>query len=350
MPKNEEKKILLDVQGLKKYYPVNRFLENFKREKTVVKAVNDVSFEIYEKETFGLVGESGCGKSTIGRTLIRLIEPTDGKVIFNGEDIFALSPKEFKRVRKDMQIVFQDPFSSLNPRKRIGQILEEPLEIHSIVPKDERTAVVLEILNKVGLNQDHYYRYPHELSGGQRQRVGLARALIVQPKLIIADEPVSALDVSVQAQVINLLQYLKDNLNLSYLFITHDISVVRHISDRIGVMYVGKMVEKGPAHRITEDPLHPYTKALLSSTPLTNKKHKRERIILKGEVPSPLNPPSGCVFRTRCPFAMDICAQKVPESKEIEEGHFVACHLYNDHKVFSDQKVEQAVRLEKVNG
>ncbi len=319
---------LLDVQNLQKFFPVTGQLGRIGGVKGQVKAVNDVSFQLFEGETYGLVGESGCGKSTTGRTLLRLTEPTGGKTIYKKQDIFQASKKELRSLRKDLQMVFQDPYSSLNPRKRIGQTLEEPLVIHSLGSKEERRERVFDILNKVGLGVEHYYRYPHEFSGGQRQRLGLARALVMNPKVVIYDEPVSALDVSIQSQVINLLKKLQDDLKLTYLFITHDISVVRHISDRIGVMYLGKIVEEAPTDSLFASPLHPYTKALFSAVPGANREHKKERIVLKGEIPSPLNPPSGCMFHTRCPFAMDICKKEVPVKKEMESKHFVACHLY----------------------
>lgn len=319
---------ILDVQGLKKYFPVKGPLGTFGKANQQVKAVNDVSFKLYEGETYGLVGESGCGKSTTGRTLLRLSEPTAGQAVYNNEDIFQLSEKKFRNIRQELQMVFQDPYSSLNPRKRIGQTLEAPLAIHAIGSKNERSDIVMNILDKVGMRVDHYYRYPHELSGGQRQRIGLARALVVNPKIVIADEPVSALDVSIQSQVINLLQELQDEMKLTYLFIAHDISVVRHISDRIGVMYLGRIVEEAPTDSLLAEPLHPYTQTLLSAVPIPNPRMKKERIILKGELPSPLNPPSGCVFHTRCLQAMDICKTEVPVSKEMSKDHFVACHLY----------------------
>jgi peptide/nickel transport system ATP-binding protein/oligopeptide transport system ATP-binding protein len=274
------------------------------------------------------VGESGCGKSTLGRTILKLIDPTEGKVMFNGQDILQLNRNDLRPIRRELQMVFQDPYTSLNPRKRIGQILEEPLAIHSIGQKEERTDMVMDILRKVGLQVDHYYRYPHELSGGQRQRIGIARALIVKPKVIILDEPVSALDVSIQSQIINLLEEIQDEFNLSYLFIAHDMSVVRHISDRIGVMYLGNLVEEGPNVSLFAEPLHPYTKALLSAIPVPDPKLKRERIILKGEIPSPFNPPAGCAFHTRCPFAMEKCKSVIPVKVEVSPRHFVACHLY----------------------
>ena len=314
---------------LTKYYPVKNPFGKLGGEKRSVKAVDNVSFQLYEGETYGLVGESGCGKSTIGRTLLRLIEPTSGKAIYKNKDLFELTGESLREMRQELQMVFQDPYSSLNPRKRIGQTLEEPLAIHSIGTKSERTEIVLELLNRVGMQTDHYYRYPHELSGGQRQRIGLARSLVVDPKIIIADEPVSALDVSIQSQVINLLQELQKDLQLTYLFIAHDISIVRYISDRIGVMYLGKLVEESPTDSLLETPLHPYTQALLSAVPIPNPLKKKERIILKGEIPSPLSPPSGCVFHTRCSAVMDICKTKVPERKEMSNEHFVSCHLYN---------------------
>lgn len=333
MPEQQEQTTkqspLLDVQGLKKYFPVTGPLGGLGGIKGHVKAVSDVSFQLNEGETFGLVGESGCGKSTTGRTILRLTEPTAGKALYNGEDLFQLNHKAFRRKRQDLQMVFQDPYSSLNPRKRIGQTLEEPLAIHGIGSRKERTDKVMDILHQVGMQVDHYYRYPHEFSGGQRQRIGLARALVVNPKIVITDEPVSALDVSIQSQIINLLQKLQEDLGLTYLFIAHDMSVVRHISDRIGVMYLGKIVEEAPTDRLFAEPLHPYTEALLSAVPIPNPKAKRERIILKGEIPSPMNPPSGCVFHTRCPHAMDICKEVVPEKKELDSGHFVACHLHD---------------------
>lgn len=323
-----EKELLLDVQGLKKYYPVKGPLGSLGGIKGRVKAVNNVSFKLYEGETYGLVGESGCGKSTTGRTIMRLTEPTGGKAIYKNDDIFQLSQKEMQKIRQEIQMVFQDPYSSLNPRKRIGKTLEEPLIIHSIGNKKENTERVMELLHKVGMQIDHYYRFPHEFSGGQRQRIGLARALVANPKVIICDEPVSALDVSIQSQIINLLQELQEEYRLTFLFIAHDISVVRHISDRIGVMYLGEMMEEAPTDSLFSTPLHPYTKALLSAVPLPNPKVKRERIKLTGEIPSPLNPPAGCIFHTRCPFVMDKCKTQVPVKKEMETQHFVACHLY----------------------
>lgn len=324
----EQNTTLLDVQGLKKYFPVKSSVLDFGKEKQVVKAIDDVSFQLSTGETYGLVGESGCGKSTTGRTILRLTEPTAGQATFQNQDIFQLKGKALREMNRQIQMVFQDPYSSLNPRKRIGHTLEEVLTIHSLGEKQERTDMVMDILNKVGMQFEHYYRYPHELSGGQRQRIGLARALIVNPKIIIADEPVSALDVSIQSQVLNLLNKFQREMKLTYLFISHDLSVVRHISNRIGVMYLGKIVEEAPTDQLMKNPLHPYTQALLASIPLPNPKLKRERIILKGELPSPLKPPTGCVFHTRCPHVVPVCQEVLPLRKEIAPGHSVACHLY----------------------
>ncbi|MBO0961019.1 dipeptide ABC transporter ATP-binding protein [Neobacillus sp. MM2021_6] len=316
---------LLHVKNLKKFFPVTNSLGRVTGQ---VKAVNNVSFEINAGETYGLVGESGCGKSTTGRTVMRLLEPTSGEGIYQGKDLYSLKGKELHNMRKDLQMVFQDPYSSLNPRKRIGHILEETLKIHRIGDKKERMERVMDMLNRVGFQSEQYYRYPHEFSGGQRQRIGLARALMVNPKLIICDEPVSALDVSIQSQVLNLLEEIQDEFHLSYLFISHDLSVVRHISDRIGVMYLGQLVEESPTDELYANPLHPYTKALLSAVPVPNPTVKRDRIKLSGEVPSPLNPPSGCVFHTRCPHATDICKREVPVKKRVSADHAVACHLF----------------------
>jgi oligopeptide transport system ATP-binding protein len=328
--KIKSKETLLEVNNLKKFFPVKKGLLNFAKEKTFVQAVNDVSFNLYSGETYGLVGESGCGKSTTGRTLLKLIDPTEGQAVYKGKDIFSISGQEMAKVRQDIQMVFQDPYSSLNPRKRIGKTLEEPLVIHGIGTPKERTEIVMDILDKVGLQLEHYYRYPHEFSGGQRQRIGLARALILNPKILIMDEPVSALDVSIQSQILNLLKKLQKDLDLSYLFISHDMSVVRHISDRIGVMYLGRLVEEAPTDVLFESPLHPYTQALLSAVPVPKSSAtKKERVILKGELPSPMNPPSGCVFHTRCPFAMDRCKTEIPQKKQITENHLVACHLHD---------------------
>jgi len=319
--KTKKKKIarvLLQVKNLIKYFPIESSND-------VVKAVDDVSFDILEGETLGLVGESGCGKSTIGKCILRLIEPTNGEVWFEGKNILSLDRKELRELRRQMQIIFQDPYSSLNPRLSVYSIVSEPLRIHRIGNKKERKEIVADLLKKVGIDPEYMWRYPHEFSGGQRQRIGIARALALRPKLIICDEPVSALDVSVQAQVINLLQDLQEEFGLTYLFISHGLAVVRHISDRVAVMYLGKIVEIAPAAELYGNPLHPYTKALLSAIPVPDPKIERKRIILQGDVPTPINPPSGCRFRTRCPIATEECSVITPDLKEIEKNHFVAC-------------------------
>lgn len=317
---------LLAVKELKKYFPIRSGVLN--RTKGYVKAVDDVSFNVEEGETLGIVGESGCGKSTTGRAILRLIEPTGGEVIFQGKKISRLKGDELRKMRRDMQIVFQDPYASLNPRMTIGTILEEPLKIHGLTSKAERREQVKELLEIVGLSEHHYGSYPHEFSGGQRQRIGIARALITKPKLIVADEPVSALDVSIQSQILNLMKDLQEQFKLTYLFISHDLSVVRHISDRVGVMYLGRMVELAPKRKLYEYPQHPYTQALLSAVPHPDPRKIRERIILSGDVPSPANPPAGCAFHTRCHACMEICKTERPELKQISDGHWVACHLY----------------------
>ncbi|WP_432408206.1 ABC transporter ATP-binding protein [Wukongibacter sp. M2B1] len=320
------KEKLLEVRNLKTYFPITGGLLG--QTTNYVKAVDGVSFDVYRGETLGLVGESGCGKSTTGRTIMRLIEPTDGKVIFDGKDIFNLKKKEMLESRREMQMIFQDPFSSLNPRKMVKEIIGGAFEIHSPnMKKREREEEVAKLLEIVGLNPDYITRYPHEFSGGQRQRIGIARSLALKPKLIIADEPVSALDVSIQSQVLNLLNRLQKQFSLTYIFIAHDLSVVRHLSDRVGVMYLGKIVELADGDELYSKPLHPYTRALLSAIPIPKVGVKRERIILEGDVPSPINPPSGCRFHTRCPYHMRICKEVDPSFKEVADKHYVACHL-----------------------
>ncbi|MCM3489821.1 dipeptide ABC transporter ATP-binding protein [Alkalihalophilus marmarensis] len=326
-----EREVLLEVKGLKKYFPIKGGIFG---KKTVnhVRAVEDVSFNVYKGETLGIVGESGCGKSTTGRTILRLIDPTEGSVTFEGVDLASLSASDMRKKRKDLQIVFQDPFASLNPRFKVGKAIEEPLKIFGTYSDSQRKEKVKDLMKQVGLKPEHIDRYPHQFSGGQRQRIGMARALSVQPKLIILDEPVSALDVSVQSQVLNLMQQLQEEYSLTYLFISHDLSVVKHLCDRVAVMYLGHMVELADKRHLYNEPLHPYTKALLSAVPTPNLKPKRERIILQGSVPSPSNPPSGCVFHTRCHECMDICKTEKPEMREVREGRYVACHLYNEEE------------------
>jgi peptide/nickel transport system ATP-binding protein len=322
----KEKDILLDIRNLKTYYPVKGGF--FRRTIGNVKAVDDVSFSIKKGETLGLVGESGCGKSTTGRTIIRLLKATSGEIIFDGKDITKLSGKSLQDIRQDIQMVFQDPYASLNPIQMVGDIVSEPIRNFKKVSKEELKSEVMDLLQKVGLPEDAYYKYAHEFSGGQRQRIGIARALALRPKLIIADEPVSALDVSVQSQVLNLLKELQKEFDLTFLFIAHDLSVVKHMSDRIGVMYLGNMVEVADRNSLYAEPLHPYTNALVSAIPMPDPRRKAKRIVLKGDVPSPLNPPSGCPFHPRCPVAKDECSQIKPVLKEVKPGHQVACHLY----------------------
>ena len=315
--------VLLEVDQLKKHFQMSR--------KQTLKAVDGVSFHVYQGETFGLVGESGCGKPTVGRTIIRLYHPTSGEMTFQNRSIRELRGKDLQQFRRKMQMIFQDPYASLNPRMHVMDIISEGIEIHRLASGREKRERVIELLEAVGLKASDAQRFPHEFSGGQRQRIGIARALAVEPDFIIADEPIAALDVSIQAQVINLLKRLQKERGLTFLFISHDLSMVKYMSDRIGVMYLGKLVEVADCNALYEHPLHPYTQALLSAVPVPDPtaKENRERIVLQGEVPSPLDPPSGCAFRTRCPKAMDICAQLAPEWKEVSPKHWTACHLYN---------------------
>jgi oligopeptide/dipeptide ABC transporter ATP-binding protein len=318
---------LLQVENLKKYFPIRRGV--FQRTVGHVRAVDGVSFSVQKGETLGVVGESGCGKSTMGRSILRLIEPTSGAVRFEGKDVVRMNRAQMQAMRREMQMVFQDPYASLNPRFSIAQTLMEPMIIHNLHgSKAKRMERVKSLLERVGLDADYARRYPHEFSGGQRQRIGIARALAVDPKLIILDEPVAALDVSVQSQVLNLLKDLQEELGLTYIFVAHDLSVVRHISDRILVLYLGRMMELVESEELFTDPLHPYTQALLSAVPIPDPDAKRERIILQGDLPSPANPPSGCPFHTRCPVAKPVCHERVPEWKEVKPNHYVACHLY----------------------
>jgi oligopeptide transport system ATP-binding protein len=317
----------LEVKNLKKYFDVTKGM--FGQTK-IVKAVDNVSLTVKRGETHGLVGESGCGKSTLGRTIVHIYTPTDGSIIFKGEDIAKIKNRELLKFKKNMQMIFQDPYASLNPRLTVGEIIKEPMDIHHIGDKASREKKVYELLNTVGLKPDHIRRYPHEFSGGQRQRVGIARTLALDPEFIICDEPISALDVSIQAQIINLLEKLRDERGISYLFIAHDISMVKHISQRISVMYLGHIVETGESNAIYRNPLHPYSKALLSAVCIPDPeiaKHKF-RVTLKGEIPSPINPKPGCPFTSRCQYVMDVCKQEMPELKEVE-NHLVACHLFN---------------------
>ena len=318
VPPVERSETLVSVRDLVKHFPVEGSTD-------VVRAVDGVSFEIFAGETLGLVGESGCGKSTVGRCLLRLIEPTSGHIYFEGRDILVLNRKELRAIRREMQIIFQDPYASLNPRMKIGDIVGEPLVIHNEGTKSERRDLVAALLRRVGLDPDYVNRYAHEFSGGQRQRIGVARSLALNPKLIVADEPVSALDVSVQAQVVNLLQELQEEFKLTYLFISHGLAVVEHISTRVAVMYLGRIVEIAGAAELYAQPLHPYTQALLSAIPIPDPAQKRKRIVLQGDVPTPINPPSGCRFRTRCPLAIEDCARIDPELREVSPGHQVAC-------------------------
>ncbi|WP_044039904.1 ABC transporter ATP-binding protein [Clostridium bornimense] len=327
MDKENKNDIVLEIQDLCKYFPVKKGI--FEK-KSYVKAVDKVSFTLKRGETLGLVGESGCGKTTTGRTILKLYNPTSGKIIFNGQDITNLSEKQMVPLRRKMQMIFQDPYASLDPRMTVGDIIGEAIDIHGLYKGEERTKRIRELLERVGLVGDHINRYAHEFSGGQRQRIGIARALAVEPDFIVCDEPISALDVSIQAQVINMLEELQEELGLTYLFIAHDLSMVKHISTHIGVMYLGRLVEKGTSEEVYSKPLHPYTKALLSAVPVPDPEQAKanKRIVLEGDIPSPIDPPPGCRFKGRCKFAKPECGKVDPELKEVEPGHFVACHLY----------------------
>jgi oligopeptide/dipeptide ABC transporter ATP-binding protein len=316
---------ILEVRNVKKYFPVKRGF--FKRSQEYVYAVDGISFSLRQGETFGLVGESGCGKSTLARTILRLIEPTSGEIFFAGTNICKLAPEEMRRLRREMQIVFQDPFASLNPRSKVGQIVGQSLEVHHLATSAQRDQIVADLLEKVGMSADDADRYPHAFSGGQRQRIGIARALALQPKLVIADEPVSALDVSIRAQVLNLMENLKTEFDLSYIFISHDLGVIQYISDRVGVMYLGKILEIADSSDLYHHPFHPYTKALLAASPIPDPEIKKRRIILEGDVPSPIQPPPGCHFHTRCSVRIDTCKNDEPILKKVGSGHFVSCHL-----------------------
>ncbi len=332
---------LLDVRHVKKYFPIRKGV--LQREYARVHAVDDVSFAVREGETLGLVGESGCGKSTLGRTLVRLLEPTDGEIIFAGTPIQSLGTRGLRPLRREMQMVFQDPYASLNPRKRVGTIVSDPMRIHDLGNRAEQKKRVNEILETVGLSPEHYNRFPHEFSGGQRQRIGIARALALRPKLIVADEPVSALDVSIQSQMLNLLGDLQKEFSLTYIFIAHDLGVVRHVSNRIAVMYLGKIVELSPAEELYTRPIMPYTEALLSAVPIPDPDlaEKRERIVLEGDVPSPINPPSGCRFHPRCRYATDVCKEIEPPLVDYGNSHFAACH----HPLNVDQATLERVKV-----
>jgi oligopeptide transport system ATP-binding protein len=332
---------LLEARHVKKYFPIRKGV--LQREVGRVHAVDDVSFAVREGETLGLVGESGCGKSTLGRTLVRLLEPTEGEIIFQGRPIQSLGTRSLRPLRREMQMVFQDPYASLNPRKRVGTIVSDPMRIHNLGSRDDQKRRVGEILETVGLSPEHYNRFPHEFSGGQRQRIGIARALALRPKLIIADEPVSALDVSIQSQMLNLLEDLQNEFQLTYIFIAHDLGVVRHVSDRIAVMYLGKIVELSPAEELYTRPIMPYTEALLSAVPIPDPDlaEKRERIVLEGDVPSPINPPTGCRFHPRCRYATDVCKQIEPPLVDYGNGHLAACH----HPLNVDQATLERVEV-----
>lgn len=323
------KDILVDVEHLKKYYPINKGF--FGGTKKYVKAVDDISFQIYKGETFGLVGESGCGKSTTGRSIVRLFDVTDGKILFDGHDVAKMSEHQLKPFRKRMQTIFQDPYSSLNPGMTVFELISEPMNIHDSLGEKERKEIIQDLLERVGLKKEHLDRYPHEFSGGQRQRVSIARSLAVKPEFIMCDEPISALDVSVQAQVVNMLEDLQNELGLTYLFIAHDLSMVRHISDRIGVMYLGQLVEVAESNELYDHPAHPYTQALLSSIPIADPKlRNQKRIMMEGDIPSPLSAIRGCKFQSRCPYVSSRCVEEQPKLVSISPGHQVACHLFSE--------------------
>ena len=328
----QDKNALVQVRNLKKYFPITRGIV-IQKQVGAVKAVDDVSFDILEGETLGLVGETGCGKTTVGRTMLRLYEPTSGSVLFDGADLTKLQENELRRMRRRMQMIFQDPYASLNPRMTVGSILSAPLDVHKFGNSQQKYERVQDLLHLVGLNPDFVNRYPHEFSGGQRQRIGIARALAMNPDLVVCDEPISSLDVSIQAQVVNLLDELQDKLGLTYLFIAHDLSMVRHISDRMAVMYLGKIVELADRNEIYLHPLHPYTQALMSAVPVPDPDiaKTRHRIILQGDIPSPANPPVGCNFNTRCPVAKEICFKEDPEYREVKSKHWAACHFAEDY-------------------
>ena len=319
-------KPLVEVKGLKKYFPI---LRGWRKEKTYVRAVDGIDFSIDQGETLGLVGESGCGKTTVGRLILKLIEPTEGEIFFMGVNLIHLDKKEIHPMRRAFQIIFQDPFASLNPRMTVSEIVGRPMEIHGLVDRSQRDERVCQLLESVGLQREHLSRYPHEFSGGQRQRIGVARALATQPKLIVADEPTSALDVSVQAQILNLMKQLQREFGLTYLFISHNIGVIQHISDRIAVMYLGKMVEMADKKALFQSPAHPYTQALLSAVPSLNPRKRRGEVILEGDVPSPIHPPSGCRFHTRCRYALPKCFEEEPLFHQLEDGRWLACHLHS---------------------